>query len=452
MNRKSLKSFFKRQTFLICSCLMIIVATSAIVSSALFTTTKSDTKEQTVESGGLNITYNQGTTISDNVYILSDDEGMKSTPYTFSVQNNENIIGSSYTIMLGRTSTTLSSSRASNLIDASYIRYSIDNGPAQTLSAQELVSSETEAGNNMYLIKTNAVRAGGTNSHSIRVWISSSAPDSQAIGKYLDLSVKVKAIVSDPRNDEGYQFVYSGSKEVYKVPYTGTYTIEAAGAQGSIGNKYGNTSSTLVGGKGAKISGTFNLNAGDILHIIVGGKAADATNATAADGVAGAGGGGSFIFKEIPTITDSRYQFTKNNINYDVLLIAAGGSGTGDLGYSTTKTLGGLDGNGVDFKSPTNFVAYSTATVNPATSTGTSSALGISQYISYDLAGGYYTKNSSTCRGAFGGGGCNDDQRGYGGGWSQTNYTTYSWSQGTNTSGVNGSQSGHGYINIKFNK
>src|SRR5277367_2268806 len=54
----------------------------------------------------------------------------------------------------------------------------------------------------------------------------------------------------------------------YMVPVTGAYQILAFGAQGG-GNT--NRDTGAVGGKGAKVQGDFELTAGDVLQIVVGG-------------------------------------------------------------------------------------------------------------------------------------------------------------------------------------
>ena len=46
--------------------------------------------------------------------------------------------------------------------------------------------------------------------------------------------------------------------------------------------------------------------------------------------------------------------------------------------------------------------------------------------ISYNLKGATYTRGSSTCTGGFGGGGCQDDDQTFGGGWRGSGYITYS--------------------------
>ena len=245
-------------------------------------------------------------------------------------------------------------------------------------------------------------------------------------------------------------FAYSSNIVTYSIPKTGNYIIEAAGAEGTTGNNYSYTGDSLNGGKGATISSTFSLNKGDVLYIVVGGQGS-VTDATAIDGTSGAGGGGSFVFKKIPSITNSKYQITKNSEYLEVLLVAAGGGGSTDNSYRSkyNGTLSsGADGIGATWISPGG-AAYSTITKSDTVSSSASNVLGISQFITYNSVGSYYTRNSGVCRGGFGGGGCADDNPSYGGGWSTgTSYAATSFSSGVNTAGTTGSRSGNGYVKI----
>ena len=56
----------------------------------------------------------------------------------------------------------------------------------------------------------------------------------------------------------------TGGIQSWTVPATGTYTITATGAQGASGD------TGFVGGKGAQVSGQFNLTAGQVLQLVVG--------------------------------------------------------------------------------------------------------------------------------------------------------------------------------------
>jgi hypothetical protein len=89
-----------------------------------------------------------------------------------------------------------------------------------------------------------------------------------------------------------------GGVQAWTVPRTGRYSITAVGAAGVSGD------GSYLGGRGAEISGVFELMAGEVLDIVVGQQGNT-------DGCDGSGGGGSFV------IVDGR-----------PLLVAGGGGGT----------------------------------------------------------------------------------------------------------------------------
>ncbi|AGF59614.1 hypothetical protein B0P06_006112 [Clostridium saccharoperbutylacetonicum] len=66
-----------------------------------------------------------------------------------------------------------------------------------------------------------------------------------------------------------FNFKYIGTIQTWMIPYDGIYKIEAYGAQG--GNVGKVRPNLHEGGKGAYISGKFNLKAGNNLYILVGG-------------------------------------------------------------------------------------------------------------------------------------------------------------------------------------
>ena len=93
-------------------------------------------------------------------------------------------------------------------------------------------------------------------------------------------------------------FEYTGSIATWTVPLTASYEITAYGAKG--GGAYG--------GNGAVIGGSFLLDSGVTLNLLVGGQ-----GATAHGGDVSGGGGGTFVVA--PTNTP--------------LLVAGGGGGSG---------------------------------------------------------------------------------------------------------------------------
>jgi len=114
-----------------------------------------------------------------------------------------------------------------------------------------------------------------------------------------------------------------GGIQTWLVPTTGTYLIEVFGAQGGGGN----------GGRGARMSGYFDLTEGTVLDILVGQQGAS-------NGGCSSGGGGSFVSTE-----------------EQPLIVAGGGGGGGYItsgggvtsecgGSGTQGCCGGCDGAG----------------------------------------------------------------------------------------------------------
>ena len=80
-----------------------------------------------------------------------------------------------------------------------------------------------------------------------------------------------------------FDFTYTGSLVTFMVLTTDTYQILAFGAQGGRGGVNGG-----AGGRGAEIGGNFNLTAGEMLEIAVGGAGLPMSSGFG-------GGGGSFV-------------------------------------------------------------------------------------------------------------------------------------------------------------
>ena len=224
--------------------------------------------------------------------------------------------------------------------------------------------------------------------------------------------------------------------QYWTVPYSGTYTIEAYGAEGGVSTGESGGGS-YTGGLGAYISGDFSLNAGDTIIILIGQQG---QNGNCGSG----GGGGTFVH------------------NGSQLLIAAGGGGGGfhchALGgrYGGDGQAGETSGDGV-------------CSPQRPTSSGVSGGQGGSSS-SYGSGGsGYYSGGSGSCSmsaypaaggsslGGFGGGGCRYSgccgNSGAGGGYSGGSVGSSdgcagggggSYNSGSNASNIAGFNSGSG--------
>ena len=224
------------------------------------------------------------------------------------------------------------------------------------------------------------------------------------------------------------------------VPYTGTYTIEAVGAQG-----YG-----PFGGRGASMSGDFNLTAGDTLKILVGQEAGDPLLGVNQYG----GGGGSFVTYNTNT----------------PLIIAGGGGGSWATAYTTT-TDAPTTNNGNNGMNGSVNGAGGTAGSGGATASSADGGAGITGDGGGTAGGTAFINGgeggSSRGVGGFGGGGGTssyDNHRcGGGGGYSGGGASQYasstagnpeaggggSYNIGTNQNNTAGINTGHGYVTIK---
>jgi len=259
---------------------------------------------------------------------------------------------------------------------------------------------------------------------------------------------------------EGLVNVSSGIQN-WTVPETGTYTIEAYGAQGGS-----NTDSLgKLGGLGAKIIGQFSLNAGETIRILVGQR----INRIDSCGSAG-GGGGTFVVKA----GDDGVA----NDTADILVIAGGGGGAGRSSGSNgnpglTGTSGGTSPDPVSGAAGTNGDGggipsagcsgpegaggggFSGSGSDNAANLGGKSFIsggagGTGSYATGGFGGGAAGRYGAGGGGGYSGGGggslmgaCTCTSMGGGGGGG-------SYNLGTNQNNANGTNSGNGYVSITY--
>jgi len=130
------------------------------------------------------------------------------------------------------------------------------------------------------------------------------------------------------KNNTAY-FNTTNGIQLWTVPVTGTYTIEAFGAQGG-------SSGSRIGGKGVRMSGNFALTQGEIIRILVGQQGQTGGHSQNTSQFVSAGGGGTFVVRNPYNTTGS------------ILVIAGGGGGSAENTWTVADGRGGLtttDGN-----------------------------------------------------------------------------------------------------------
>ena len=217
---------------------------------------------------------------------------------------------------------------------------------------------------------------------------------------------------------EPVEFDYTGGEQVFTVPHTGYYQLEAWGAQGG-----GST-----GGKGAYTSGMIYLNEGEKIYVYVGSQGGSNSTITNIGGYNGGGYSGNYVNYYSyggGGATDFRLNNGVWNDSTSLasrIMVAAGGAG----GVNRLTTIGGEGGTLIGGNSTTSESSYTSSTYN--TTGGTQIGAGAS-YQSTRGGGFGYGKQSNT--NGYGGGG--------GGGY-------YGGSTGHGRTGAGGSSYISGYV------
>jgi hypothetical protein len=233
----------------------------------------------------------------------------------------------------------------------------------------------------------------------------------------------------------------------WKVPATGSYTIDVAGAAGGI-------TGGITPGYGARMVGTFNLTQGTVLAILVGQQGVVKTN-----GCNAGGGGGTFVWNKSSTSQP---------------LIAGGGGGGGNscggtVGLNASTTANGTGGFGSSTAGSNGNGATpgGSGWLTNGTSGLDSNNSGCQRPLEGGL-GGAARADYSIGDGGFGGGasasgqGCSNGGPGGGGGYSggagPSGDATCgsaggggSYNSGTSQTNTAGSNTGHGYVIITAN-
>lgn len=314
--------------------------------------------------------------------------------------------------------------------DAKYNLYYTLSNDLQNVDVNYTIKGDTPPDKNGAII-SKVGNDGYTKSISIYINNpnSSSVTVSFGVGAGLsnkDLAVPNGANVLTKASTE-FVYDYSGKEEVFVVPYSGVYNIEAWGAQG------GGWYTSKEGGKGGYSSGSIYLKAGDKLYLNVGGVGTSSCSDSSVacpggyngggdgtgDGQRGTGGGGA---------TSIAYQsglLSTLESNKDKVLIVAGGGG----GSGTSGVAGAGGGeNGTD-----GYDSYNKTYTNGYTGTGAS-----------QTAPGYAIQNKSYT-GSFGKG-SNFYNSGYGGSGGGGGY----YGGGGSDRGHGGAGGGSGYVSTSL--
>lgn len=238
---------------------------------------------------------------------------------------------------------------------------------------------------------------------------------------------------------------YTGTLLTYTFPENCTVAMYAYGARGGMGNQC--TISDV--GYGAMASAVYEFKEGDTLLICVGQAGTDYVG-SASDGTTGAGGGGTFITLKTTDGSGDTFNGTEVGNGWKVkpILIASGGNGGRDIGYSSSGTI--YHGQGFGGSSP-GYDVYS----GGGYSLGSTSSYSGATFLAGAKGTSYsYTRGSTSYSGFGCGGGNTDDKDGGGGGGyhggrrGSTSAYSYASPDCIASESSSGANAGEGYIDM----
>ena len=184
---------FKHQILITSICVFALVVSLISGSYALFTSQSSSGEYNYLKVGDLELSYvDSGAGYGDvlnlnGAYPQSDSEGIKNTPYRFSIENTGSVTAD-FKIKIAYDEAVINEHGCSNnLLGMEYIKIKFDqNDPI-------LLGNLSDSDYTVYL-KNNFI-VGDSEIHEIRVWITDDAPNS-VLGKHFHGKVVVESIQS----------------------------------------------------------------------------------------------------------------------------------------------------------------------------------------------------------------------------------------------------------------
>ncbi len=161
----ALTKMAKRQ--LIVTLLSILAVTIISLGSAfaVFTSISKSEEYNVIKVGTLNIDFGEDSTNTINLtgqYPMSDEDGLKLTPYTFSIKNTGDL-EASYEILIEDDSDMIERDNClGSQLNKDYIKFKLDTSEALILSSIE---------DNDYVIATGTLEAGSSVTYTLYVWI-----------------------------------------------------------------------------------------------------------------------------------------------------------------------------------------------------------------------------------------------------------------------------------------
>ncbi len=183
----------KRNLFVVFSAVVLLLIVTGI-SYALWMINDTQTNDNVVASGCFDIKFNEDidSNISlNNSFPMTDEDGLETVPYTFSITNTCDIDGN-YQINLEVLDTTT--------LEHSLINAVLNNEIPKTMNVRDVVV-ETIDNATSYKLQSFYIRAGESRSHEFRMWMDEEGTLDNSQNKSIAAKIVIIAVPTKPLTD-----------------------------------------------------------------------------------------------------------------------------------------------------------------------------------------------------------------------------------------------------------
>ncbi len=193
-----INQIIKKQIIIFSLIIVIALASIASVSYAIFYTVTSNTDNQVIQTGNLDVTFGAGgSTISGEILPMTDAQGLAQTGYGITLANQiSSPIKYSVTIY-----NNAPNNFSGTIVSHEYIKISIDGNTPIKLNQLPNQNGGVTENTTIYDLYSDALAVSGSTNHTVRVWLDDNTPYSEA-GKYVYLQIKVTSEMADKNFSE----------------------------------------------------------------------------------------------------------------------------------------------------------------------------------------------------------------------------------------------------------
>lgn len=249
MSKKNKSKLFEHQVLITAISVFAIVISMIGGSYAIFSSTSKADEYNVLKVGKLEISYvdsgdGYGDVLSLNgAYPISDEDGMKSNPYRFSITNTGTIAADFKIKVLYDNSIIDEDGCENKLLPLNYVKYQFDNNQPVLLGTKETQD---------YLVyEANNLLPGSSEIHEIRIWLDKNATN-EVLGKHFHGKVVVESTQSGI--DDSLTYEYKVGQSITLKDNSKWHVIENSSSS--------NTTVTLLSDYNLNTDGTYNTSCG----------------------------------------------------------------------------------------------------------------------------------------------------------------------------------------------